>query len=65
MSDQEWPWQERDPQEYALHMKGQTEGVRDEIGKLIDIIVDSTPGADWPDDQAPRVGDPGFLLVHS
>ncbi len=60
MTKEQWPWSESDPQEYAKHMKEQTEGIRDEIGKLIDAIVDSTPEATWPDDNAPVVGQTGF-----
>ena len=60
MTEDKWPWQEEDPQEYARQMKEQTESIRDEIGGLIRAIVDSTPGAAWPDEKAPVIGQLGF-----
>lgn len=60
MTEEIWPWQEEDPQEYARQMKEQTESIRDEVGRLINAIVDSTPEAAWPDEKAPVVGQPGF-----
>ena len=63
MEEEKWPWQEEDPKEYAHHMIEQTEGIKDEIGKLINDIVDSTPEATWSDDQAPYASgaDSSFL----